>query len=448
MRNFAKTNIDILHGYLRHTIILYTIPLVLTSFLNLFFHASDMLVVGRFVGHEALAAVGASSTSTNFLFHIYGGLSTAINIMISQALGAKDHNSASKILHTAAGSSLLLGVIISAFGLYFSKSVLTLLGTPPEVLPQATLYLRIYCLGIPGGVCYNFLAAALIGKGDTMSPFIILAISGVTNVVMNLVFVLVFHMGVAGVAASTAMSLYLAAIMVAHKLSHINEAWKLRRHLIRIDFKLLLSIFQLGIPASVNGVLFAACNMYLQSAINTFGAMAMAGCAASGTITSFIYVSMDGFRRAALTFTGQHYGAKLYPRIKKILKISTLYATIAGLVMGLLAVAFRHALLGLFVTAEEAIQYGAIHLSIMGSTYFLCGVMNVFDGTIRGLGYSMLPTIITLVGIVGFRVFWISTVFPKYHHLAVLLTAFPGSWVVILIIYAATYRLFVKKKIH
>jgi putative MATE family efflux protein len=448
MRNFAKTNIDILHGYLRHTIILYTIPLVLTSFLNLFFHASDMLVVGRFVGHEALAAVGASSTSTNFLFHIYGGLSTAINIMISQALGAKDHNSASKILHTAAGSSLLLGVIISAFGLYFSKSVLTLLGTPPEVLPQATLYLRIYCLGIPGGVCYNFLAAALIGKGDTMSPFIILAISGVTNVVMNLVFVLVFHMGVAGVAASTAMSLYLAAIMVAHKLSHINEAWKLRRHLIRIDFKLLLSIFQLGIPASVNGVLFAACNMYLQSAINTFGAMAMAGCAASGTITSFIYVSMDGFRRAALTFTGQHYGAKLYPRIKKILKISTLYATIAGLVMGLLAVAFRHALLGLFVTAEEAIQYGAIHLTIMGSTYFLCGVMNVFDGTIRGLGYSMLPTIITLVGIVGFRVFWISTVFPKYHHLAVLLTAFPGSWVVILIIYAATYRLFVKKKIH
>ena len=448
MRNFAKTNIDILHGYLRHTIILYTIPLVLTSFLNLFFHASDMLVVGRFVGHEALAAVGASSTSTNFLFHIYGGLSTAINIMISQALGAKDHNSASKILHTAAGSSLLLGVIISAFGLYFSKPVLTLLGTPPEVLPQATLYLRIYCLGIPGGVCYNFLAAALIGKGDTMSPFIILAISGVTNVVMNLVFVLVFHMGVAGVAASTAMSLYLAAIMVAHKLSHINEAWKLRRHLIRIDFKLLLSIFQLGIPASVNGVLFAACNMYLQSAINTFGAMAMAGCAASGTITSFIYVSMDGFRRAALTFTGQHYGAKLYPRIKKILKISTLYATIAGLVMGLLAVAFRHALLGLFVTAEEAIQYGAIHLTIMGSTYFLCGVMNVFDGTIRGLGYSMLPTIITLVGIVGFRVFWISTVFPKYHHLAVLLTAFPGSWVVILIIYAATYRLFVKKKIH
>ena len=448
MRNFAKTNIDILHGYLRHTIILYTIPLVLTSFLNLFFHASDMLVVGRFVGHEALAAVGASSTSTNFLFHIYGGLSTAINIMISQALGAKDHNSASKILHTAAGSSLLLGVIISAFGLYFSKSVLTLLGTPPEVLPQATLYLRIYCLGIPGGVCYNFLAAALIGKGDTMSPFIILAISGVTNVVMNLVFVLVFHMGVAGVAASTAMSLYLAAIMVAHKLSHMNEAWKLRRHLIRIDFKLLLSIFQLGIPASVNGVLFAACNMYLQSAINTFGAMAMAGCAASGTITSFIYVSMDGFRRAALTFTGQHYGAKLYPRIKKILKISTLYATIAGLVMGLLAVAFRHALLGLFVTAEEAIQYGAIHLTIMGSTYFLCGVMNVFDGTIRGLGYSMLPTIITLVGIVGFRVFWISTVFPKYHHLAVLLIAFPGSWVVILIIYAATYRLFVKKKIH
>ncbi|NMA43149.1 MAG: MATE family efflux transporter [Oligosphaeraceae bacterium] len=448
MRIFAKTNVDILHGYLRHTIILYTIPLVLTSFLNLFFHASDMLVVGRFAGSAALAAVGASGTTTQFLFHVYGGLGTAINIMISQALGARNHNSASKILHTAAGSSLLLGIIIAAFGLYFSKPVLTLLGTPPEVLPQAMLYLRIYCMGIPGGACYNFLAAALIGKGDTTSPFIILSIAGVSNVFMNLVFVIVFHMGVAGVATATALSLYFSAIMVAHKLSRMNEAWKLRRHLIRIDFRLLLSIFRLGFPASVNGILFAACNMYLQSAINTFGAMAMAGCAASSTITSFIYVSMDGFRRAALTFTGQHYGAKLYHRMREIFKISMIYATVAGLAIGLLAVCFRHALLGLFVTAEEAIHYGSIHLSIMGYTYFLCGMMNVFDGAIRGLGYSMLPTLITFVGIVGFRVFWISTVFPKYHHLGVLLSAFPGSWIIILLIYAATYRFFLNNKIH
>ncbi len=448
MHIFAKNNIDILHGYLPHTILLYTIPVILTSLLNLFFHASDMLVVGRFVGHEALAAVGASATTTHCLFHLYAGLSTAINIMVAQSLGAKNQRLTSKILHTAAGASLLLGIIIAAFGLCLSKPVLTLLGTPQEVMPHATLYLRIYCLGIPGGVCYNFLAAALLGKGDTASPFIILSIAGVTNILMNLVFVIVFGMGVAGVATATALSLFFAAIMATRKLSHMNEAWKLRRHLIRIDYRLLLSIFRLGLPASVNGILFAVCNMYLQSAINTFGAMAMAGCAASSTIEGFIYVAMDGFNKASLTFSGQHYGAKIFHRLKQILKINMLYATIAGLTIGLLVVCFRHALLGLFVTAEEAIRYGSIHLSILGYTYFLCGMMNVLDGNIRGLGYSVLPTLITLVGICGFRIFWISTIFPKYHHLAVLLSAFPGSWVIILIIYAATYRLFLKHKIH
>lgn len=445
---FSRNNIDILHGYLRHTILLYTIPVILTSLLNLFFHASDMFVVGRFVGHGALAAVGASATTTHFLFHVYAGLSTAINIMVAQSLGAKNHRLTSKILHTAVGASLLLGIIIAAFGLCVSEPVLTLLGTPQEVMPQAKLYLRIYCLGIPGGVCYNFLAAALLGKGDTASPFIILSMAGVTNILMNLVFVIVFGMGVAGVATATALSLLFAAIMASRKLLHMNEAWKLRWHLIRIDYRLLWSIFRLGLPASVNGILFTVCNMYLQSAINTFGAMAMAGCAASSTIEGFIYVTMDGFCKASLTFSGQHYGAKLYHRLKQILKINLIYVTIAGLIIGLLAAGFRHTLLGLFITAEEAIHYGSIHLCILGYTYFLCGMMNVLDGNIRGLGYSMLPTLITLVGICGFRIFWISTIFPKYHHPAVLLSAFPGSWVIILIIYAATYRLFLKHKVH
>ncbi|NLF93884.1 MAG: MATE family efflux transporter [Oligosphaeraceae bacterium] len=448
MHLFAKNNVDILHGYLRHTILLYTIPVILTSVLNLFFHASDMFVVGRFVGPAALAAVGASATTTNCLFHLYAGLSTAINIMIAQSIGARNDRLTAKILHTAAGASLLLGLIIAAFGLCLSKPILTLLGTPQEVLPQATLYLRIFCLGVPGSVCYNFLTAALLGKGDTASPFIILAIAGVTNIIMNLVFVLVFGMGVYGVATATALSMLLAAIIATRKLLHLNEAWKLRWHLIRIDFRLLWSILRLGLPASVNGVLFAVCNMYLQSAINSFGAMAMAGCAASSTIEGFIYVTMDSFRKTALTFSGQHYGAKLYHRLKQILKINMLYVTIGGLCVGLLTAGFRHTLLGLFLSSEEAMYYGSIHLAMLGYTYFLCGIMNVLDGSIRGLGYSMLPTLITLVGICGFRVFWISTIFPKYHHPTVLLSAFPGSWIIILIIYAATYRHFLRHKVH
>jgi putative MATE family efflux protein len=448
MRFFAKSNIDILHGYLRHTIILYTIPVILTSVLNLFFHASNMFVVGRFVGPTALAAVGAATTTTDCLFHLYAGLSTAINILIAQSLGARDERLTSKILHTAAGASLLLGSIIAVFGLCLSKPVLTLLGTPPEVLPHATLYLRIFCLSIPGSVCYNFLTAALLGKGDITSPFIILTIAGITNILINLVFVLIFGMGVAGVATATVLSMLLAAVMATRKLLNLNEAWKLRWHLVRVEPRLLWSILSLGIPASVNGVLFALCNMYLQSAINSFGAMAMAGCAASSTIEGFVYATMDAFRKTALTFTGQHYGAKLYHRLKPILKISMLYVTIGGLGIGLLTVIFRRTLLGLFVNTDEALYYGSIHLVTLGSTYFLCGIMNVMDGVIRGLGYSMLPTLITLVGICGFRVFWISTVFPRYHSPVVLLSVFPGSWVVILIIYAATYRYFLKNKVH
>ena len=420
-------------GPLLKNIILYTIPIILTSVLQLLFNAADLVVVGRFCGSVSVAAVGATGSLINLIVNLFIGLSVGVGVSTAQAIGAGDHEKVHRIVHTAVPTAAIGGLALTAFGVFFARSALSLMGTPEDVIDLSAVYMRIYFCGMVPNMLYNFGASVLRAAGDTKSPLYFLTGAGVLNVLLNLVFVILLKMDVAGVALATALAQTVSAALVLLALSTRTDGCRLSLKRIRLYGTELREIVRIGLPAGIQGSLFSISNVLIQSSVNSFGSVVMSGNAATQNIEGFVYVSMNAFHQTALNFTGQNYGAGLHKRIRRIMLLSLSCVAVTGLVAGVSAWVMAKPLLSIYITdSAEAIAYGVIRMSYINLPYFLCGIMDVTTGAIRGMGASMLPMIVSVMGICVFRVFWIFCVFgqPRFHTLECLYLSYPISWII------------------
>ena len=439
---------DMCHGPLLGKILIFSIPLILSGILQLLFNAADIVVVGRYAGSNALASVGATSALINLLINVFIGLSIGSNVLIARYYGAKNEVATEETLHTSILLSLLSGLFLAVIGCLLSGPLLVLMGTPEDVLPLATLYMKIYFLGMPAMMLYNFGSAILRAIGDTKRPLYFLTISGVINVVLNLIFVIVFQMSVAGVALATVIAQCISALLIILTLMCQEGPCHLNLKALRLSKARVLEIAQVGLPAGIQGAIFSISNVLIQSSINSFGSVAMAGNTASSNIEGFIYISMNSIYQTSLSFTSQNYGAKQYDRISKILKICLGIVICIGLSLGTLALVFRYPLLGIYSSDSDVIAFGIKRLSIICSTYFLCGIMDVIVGTLRGLGYSMLPMIVSLIGACGLRILWIFTIFQYHHTLSMLYISYPITWIITFCAHMICYFMIKHGKLH
>lgn len=432
MRKFMKKElyeVDMCNGSLGSKILIFTLPLILSGILQLLFNAADIIVVGRYAGSQSLAAVGSNTALINLLINLFMGLAVGVNVLIARYAGAKQEEETRETVHTAIAISLIGGIFLAFIGIVFAKTFLRLMGTPGDVLDLAAVYLRIYFAGMPVIMLYNFGAAILRAVGDTKRPLIYLSIAGIINVILNLYFVIVMKLGVAGVGLATVLSQIISTALIVRSLMVAQGALRLKIRNIRIHKDKLIRIMRIGIPAGFQGVIFAISNVLIQSSVNSFGSTAMAGNSAAGNIEGFVYNSMNAFYQANVSFTSQNFGAKKYKRINYSLAWCVLMVVITGLVLGETVVFSGESLLRIYSTDAQVIKIGMIRLQIICGTYFLCGIMDVVVGSIRGLGYGILPMMISLIGACAFRIVWIFTVFQWYHTLEVLYISYPISWV-------------------
>lgn len=444
-----KYEIDMIHGPLLGRILLFTLPLMASSILQLLFNAADIIVVGRYAGSDALAAVGSTGALINLLTNMFIGFSVGANVLVARYYGAGKPDEVSETVHTSVMLSIIGGVLLAVIGIIFASPLLELMGTPENVLPLAALYVRIYFAGMPVILLYNYGSAILRAIGDTKRPLYYLAIAGVLNIILNLILVIVFEMSVAGVALATIISQTLSAVLVIRCLMHIEGGCHLDLHQLKIHTNKLWKILQLGLPAGLQGSIFSLSNVLIQSSVNSFGAIAMAGNSAAANIEGFTYVAMNSFYQAAITFVSQNMGAMEFKRIRKIAWQCLACVTVTGALLGNLSFFFGHQLLGIYSDEAEVIRYGIYRLEVIGTTYFLCGIMDVCVGCLRGIGYSFLPMVVSLLGACGFRILWIFTVFKGHHDLHTLYISYPISWAITasvhMICFLILYRRMVKK---
>ena len=424
-----KKEMDMLSGPLAGKILRYTLPLALSGILQLCFNAADTIVVGRYAGGESLAAVGSTGALINLIINVFMGLSVGVSVCVAHAWGAKNAESVRRIVHTAMLTSVAAGVIVLLIGFFGCRTFLTWMGTPDNVIELSAAYMKIYFLGMPACMVYNFGASILRSIGDTKRPLLFLIIAGIVNVLLNLLTVIVFHMGVAGVAIATAVSQVVSATLVVIFLMRRQDSCRLVLRHLRIYPDKLLAIVRVGLPAGLQGAIFSISNVLIQSSINSFGSVAMEGNTAAANLEGFIYNAMNAFYHTSLTFTGQNLGARKPHRIPRILLTCiALSMTISITLSGLMYV-FREPLLALYRPgSQEVLAYGGLRMSIIVLTYFLCGIMEVFTGSLRGMGASLTPMLISLVGACVTRVVWIYTVFAATPTLQVLYLCYPVSW--------------------
>lgn len=443
----AKSHeMDMTDGPILKKVIVFSLPLMFSGILQLLFNAADIIVVGKFAGSLSLAAVGSTTSLISLLVNVFIGISTGANVLAAKFFGSKSSQNLSRCVHTSIALSIILGIMVCFLGVFLSTPMLEMMNTDPEVLPLSSLYLKIYFLGMPATVVYNFAAAILRAIGDTDRPLKYLLVSGVVNVVLNLVFVVFFHMDVAGVAIATAVSQYVAAILVVLCLIHSEGAYRLILKKLRFHKDMLLQVLKLGIPAGLQSSLFALANVMIQSSVNSFGSAVMAGNSAASNLEGFIYTAMNALYHASLCFVSQNIGAKRYDRLKRVLLSCMLPVVIIGLVLSVGVYVFGTSLLSLYISADDPLRdsvlhYGMLRLTIVGLPYALCGLMEVGCGALRGLGKSWSPLIVSTLGACGFRIFWIYTVFAQeqYHTLDCLYLSWPISWLLTL---SAHYILF------
>ena len=423
-------SIDMCSGPILPKLLRFTIPLVCSSMLQLLFNTADIIVVGRFAGDNSLAAVGSTSPLINLLVNLFMGLSVGANILAAKHFGGKDDKSLQDTVHTAIALSLVSGVIITAVGFFGARGLLVLMQSPPEVLELAVLYLRIYFLGMTATMLYNFGAALLRAVGDTQRPLYYLTFSGVINVVLNLIFVIVFHMGVAGVALATVIAQCISAALVIRCLIRETGAIHLDLQKLKLHPIPLKQILRVGLPAGLQGVLFSLSNVVIQSSVNTFGETVVAGASAASSVENFQYIAMNSIHHAAISFTSQNYGAGNYQRIRRVFFISQACVIVVGLSMGGLLLYFAPTILRLYTTSAFVMTHALVRMRILCATYFLCGMMDVAVGVLRGVGQSVLPMLVSLVGVCGLRLLWVATVFqiPRLHTINTVYTAYPISW--------------------
>ena len=422
--------IDMCNGPLFGKILIFAVPLMLSGMLQLFFNAADIIVVGQFVGHTALAAVGSTGSLINLLVNVFVGLSVGTNVLVARYYGARDAKHLHETVHTSVLTSVLSGTALIVIGLILAEPLLTLMGTPDDVLDQAALYMRIYFVGMPATMLYNFGAAILRAVGDTKRPLYFLFASGVVNVILNLVFVIVFHLGVAGVAIATVISQCISALLVLRCLIHEEGMYRLHLNKLKIHKSRLILMIRIGLPAGMQGAIFSISNVLIQSSVNSFGSVAMAGNTAASNIEGFIYTAMNAFHQTSISFTSQNYGAGKKKRITRILIQCEILVFIVGCVFGNLAYRFGVRLLLIYSTDADVIQYGLIRMGVICTTYFLCGMMDVLVGSLRGLNYAILPMLVSIAGACGLRILWIFTVFQWDRTLFVLYLSYPVSWAI------------------
>lgn len=429
MNIVAKKELDMINGPIMPRMIRFIIPLICTGVLQLLYNAADVIVVGRFDGHQALAALGCTGSLINLILNVFMGLSIGSAVAVAQDYGAGDERGVHKVVHTSILISGICGLIVAAIGVLFSGTFLQWMGTPENVLPLATKYLIVYFLGAPGSLIYNFGASILRSVGDTKRPLIMLAISGLVNVVLNLIFVVVFHLGVVGVGLATIISQYLSMVMVIVYLTKVDNCCRLSLKELRIYRDKLVRIIRVGLPAGLQGSVFSISNVVIQSSINSFGDIVVAGNTAASNIEGFIYVSMNSAYQAVLTFVGQNVGAKKNDRIHKVTFSGAAIVTVIGLAMGGIVMLFAEPLLSIYLPDDpEAIPYGVTRMIYIVIPYFLCGMMEIFTGGQRGMGMSVTPMITSLVGSCLFRIVWIATVFAHFVTLESLFISYPISW--------------------
>ncbi len=445
-----KYEIDMCSGPLVGKMLVFTLPLIASSLLQLLFNAVDMIVAGQFAGETALASIGATGSLTNLIVNLFIGLSVGANVLTARYFAQKNTDDVSETVHTSVVVSLVFGVILAVFGWFFAKPLLELMATPENVIDGAAMYMKIYFLGMPVIMLYNFTAAVLRAVGDTKRPLYYLAIAGVINIFLNLFFVVVVGIGVAGVAIATVVSQCVSASLVMITLLKYDGCLKVEPKKLAVSWRKLGLMARIGLPAGVQGMLFSISNVLIQSSINSFGDVAMSGSTAGANLEGFVYVTMNAFHHTALSFTSQNYGRRNMDRVRKTAICAVIMASIAGLVFGTLAWLLREPLLSLYVkktqeSYSEVIRYGVIRMTIIMLTYFTCGQMDTLVGALRGLGHSILPMIVSLTFCCLLRVVWIMTAFQKVHTLECLYLSYPLSWIMATLFHAVCFVIIYRK---
>ena len=440
-----KYEINMTEGAMFGKIIRFALPLMIASCLQLLFNAADIIVVGRYTGSIALAAVGSTASLTHMLVNLFMGVSVGVNVLTARSFAIGKQKEVHETVHTAITLSVICGFLMLVTGVFLSEPILQLMGTPDNVINDAVLYIRIYFLGMPFLALYNFGSSILRAVGDTKRPLYFLVAAGILNVALNLFLVIVFKMGVAGVAIATTISQALSATLVIICLCKTDAIYKLEISKLRIYKDKLLNLLRIGIPAGIQGTLISFSNMTIQSSVNSFGSYAMAGYAAANNVEGFLYVSVNALSQATLTVTSQNMGVKNYKRVDRgFLECMAISLTVAT-TLGCLAYIFGDSLLHLYTTDEEAISYGVIKFLITCIPYGLCGLMDAFPNFLRGQGYSIAPTIISLAGTCLFRILWVMTIFRHFHTLESLYISFPVSWGFTALLQFVCY-LFIRRK--
>lgn len=420
--------IDMCSGPLLSRILLFAVPLICSGVLQLVFNATDIIVVGRFVSSNAMAAVGSTSSLINLLVNFFIGISVGANVLVARFRGANDYDDAQETVQTALITAVIGGFVLIAAGMLLARPMLEWMATPEEVIDQAVLYMRVYFVGMPATMLYNFGAAILRAVGDTRRPLYFLTLAGIVNVAGDLLFVLVLDMGVAGVAAATVISQIISATLIVLCLMRQDGMCNVNLRRMKFHRDKFLRIMQVGLPAGLQSVIFNISNVLIQSSINSFGAIAVAGNTAASNIEGFVYTSMNALYQTSLSFTSQNLGAKQYYRIDKVLVRCLALVFVIGLVLGNGAHLLGQVLLGIYSGDPEVIAYGMMRLGVVSVTYCLCGMMDVVAGSVRGMGYSILPMLVSLAGACLFRIIWIFTVFQWQHTLFSLYISYPISW--------------------
>lgn len=438
---------DMCNGPVLKKMLIFTLPLIFSSNLQLLFNAADIVVIGKFAGDNSMGAVGANTALINLLTNAFIGLSVGANVLASRKYGAKKYDELKKTVHTAMALSVISGIFLTIIGCIFAPVFLEWMMTPEDIIGLASVYLRILFLGMPAMMVYNFGAAILRSIGDTKRPLYFLMISGVLNVLLNLLFVIVFKMDVAGVALATICSQYLSAFLVVRCMIKEKGPINLVLKDLRVHREQLFGILRVGFPAGCQGVIFALSNVVIQSSINSFGKICVSGNAAAQSIEGFIYISMNSFYQAAISFTSQNVGAGRYDRIKKITASALVSVIITGVVLGWTAYLMGDKLMAIYTDSNEVIIAGLGRMRVIATTYALCGVMDVLVGILRGLGYSVMPMIVSLIGACGLRLLWLGTVFKmeQFHTEFNVYVSYPISWIVTILAHVITLLIIAKK---
>ena len=435
------------NGSIMDKLISFSLPLMVSGILQLAFNAVDIIVVGRFSGSQALAAVGSTTALINVFTNLFIGISLGANVLAARFYAAGKDREMSETVHTSITLALISGITMAVIGVLLAKWALEIMGTPDDVIGQSALYMRIYFMGRPFFMLYNYGAAILRAIGDTKRPLIFLIISGIANAALNMTLVIIFHMGVAGVAIGTIISQLISCVLVLTCLYWSEGSYQLRFSKLKINGAYMEQIFQVGVPAGIQSTVINLSNALLQSSVNSFGSIAMAGYTAANNILGFLYMSVNSITQACMSFTSQNYGVGKLKRMDKVLRDCAILSISIAAVLGGLAYSFGPQILTVYTSDPKVINCGMEILAYTSITYFLCGIMDLFPGALRGMGYSAVPMVLSVIGTVGTRIVWVFGIFPNHRSLSVLFVSYPVSWIITIVLQVVCFY-FVRKRVH